>query len=297
MFFWNDTCMLRQSNLDDRQLLLLSSNRIQCCLNSFEIGPELQPKQQHTPFHINLPHEIDAVYPTFDCENRYFFHGIEVIPSKDGASFSVALLLNNGDIFLQDFKRSHSTTSSTEESSDFSNYKYQNDIGKKVYINRDMDSKTLSYLKAVKEYHEKRKDVTQVWRYPKEGRIYCSECKKNKCKYSNDFCKCYSIYNLKQEKELLEHDSSDEDEEVRQRKYFNKPLQDLETAALFEDEKLDFGKIRDNWRSLAEAPDKPGVFSICGNLTAKLFDRWVPPTPECDDSAHNIPSTSSSTSA
>lgn len=296
MFAWKDISQMRRSNLDDRQLILLSSNRKQCCLNSFEIGPELQPKQQHFPFHINLPHDIDAVYPTFDCEDQYFFNGIEVLPGKDESTFSVAVLLNSGDIFLQDFKRPSSVKVKPEESIDLSDYKYQNEVGKKVYINREIDSVTLKLLEEVKSYHEKRRAVTMVSKYPKQGHVKCVRCQKKKCDnvLAKELCQCLSSHLIQKEKEMLEQDSSDDD--ARQSTYLHPPLNDLRSAKLFRDDKLDLDQVRDNWHRVSQAPDCPGVASICGKLTAKLFDRWVSPPPAEDDD-HNIPSTSSSTYA
>lgn len=90
------------------KLLLISSNSCRSSLFTFNSKDCIQPITEHCPFYINTPKETSNMFPFLNNGNS-FITGMQILPGKYHSNkgeeefFSIALLNNYGDIYMQDF--------------------------------------------------------------------------------------------------------------------------------------------------------------------------------------------------
>jgi len=89
-----------ENSYDSRTEILVSSNFHRNCLMSFRTGTDsiesISPTSLHLPLHLSTPKDIDKMF------ENYFVRGLQLIPLENKLGFSIALLTNSGDIFMQD---------------------------------------------------------------------------------------------------------------------------------------------------------------------------------------------------
>lgn len=126
-----------------KKFVLIASNSTKCCLYSFDKQMLIQPNMTHSPFYIDLPKQTGHLnnYLEFD----YFIRGIQLLPNRfleQGTGddfFSVAVLLNNGDILMQDYLMPGESTKLPDDirtdTDDFDEFQYENNYGNNFFVN------------------------------------------------------------------------------------------------------------------------------------------------------------------
>lgn len=143
-------------NSSKQSLLLLASNGIKSCLLSFDCKQSIQPCLQHVPFYVDSFKGINKYY-AIDSERNYvrgiqiLTNGKQCIPYGERYEnfFSVAFLLNNGNLYMQDFwtkksldheNQSQNYSFNSDKQSYLNRFIYENDSGNPIYLNRNFEA-------------------------------------------------------------------------------------------------------------------------------------------------------------
>ncbi|KPM07043.1 hypothetical protein QR98_0055250 [Sarcoptes scabiei] len=283
-------------NSSKQSLLLLASNGIKSCLLSFDCKQSIQPCLQHVPFYVDSFKGINKYY-AIDSERNYvrgiqiLTNGKQCIPYGERYEnfFSVAFLLNNGNLYMQDFwtkksldheNQSQNYSFNSDKQSYLNRFIYENDSGNPIYLNRNFEAIDKKYIKTILEYIDQKKAVTVSTTNDSDINILiCKECSAktekaidNDCSRMNsiNFCLCLrSIENdCVEELSLLNIESeitnvlSTKDSKV------------LDGQVKFrDDDPINFDLIRKNWHGV-ESNSSKSVRELCRPLTQKLFDVW-----------------------
>jgi hypothetical protein len=170
--------------------LLISSNFHRNCLMSFKSSSNIQPTSLHLPLHLSTPKDFNKVF------EDYFFRGLQIIPFGDNLGFSVALLTNSGDIFMQDL---YHDNEGTEENADKC---FSGGIGSS---NLALDDETVKYMTYINNFIDRmhfEKDI-EINESHK-----CLNCTLSiKCEFRDNLCECVNttVFN--------EEDSSEESDD------------------------------------------------------------------------------------
>ena len=139
-------------HLDDQEkLLLIASNSERSCLYTFDTKTCIQPVMEHSPFYINVPKETNYLYPSLTNE-KSFITGTQILPGKyrldrqNDDFLTVALLVNNGDIYMQDFWPSREVSSSRNSCTNLDDFKHEQGLRNFFSVDFDLPAKVTIYL-------------------------------------------------------------------------------------------------------------------------------------------------------
>lgn len=242
-------------------LLLLASNNIQTCLFNFNCKLTVQPIMLNVPFNVESPQSINKYYP-FSSEDT-FNRGMQIL--KNGQNFfTISLLLNNGDIYMQDFLCNQNESINEEKSENFNDFKYENNICNTVYFNNEFDSITKNYMKKIMKY-VKYLNADKI--------LFCDNC----AKIPPDDNHCANF--LDSLKNQLHLESEDQLHNI----ISTNGSQVLKNDLKFHDKDgINFEYIKENWYQMKSDPTVGGIRQYCTKLTKKLFDQWCNNTFEID---------------
>ncbi|KAH9423124.1 uncharacterized protein LOC113793197 [Dermatophagoides pteronyssinus] len=278
------------SNQSNDTLMLMASNHIKTCLLTFN-SDNIQPKMLHVPFYLDNPNSINKLYP-FISEYQSFIRGMEILPessTENSGRLSIAFLMNNGDIFFQDFWPKSSDDIDSDLTEDFM---YENTIDNKTYLNTELDSITKEYMNEVLEYlNDKELKIPKILNNSNLEEN-CQECmSKLPCTVDRgNFCQCLRSEAKPDELELFASTTES----------FNEILStENSTVALDgklcyrDSDQIDFESIKQNWFHLQSDPTKNGLRQFCRPLTQKLFDPWYEGIIDKSSSSTTVSSSSS----
>lgn len=250
------------SDQSNETLLLMASNNIQTRLFNFNCKLTVQPIMLNVPFNVESPQTINKYYP-FSSENT-FNRGMQILPSDGQNFFTISFLLNNGDIYMQDFCYDEIHDSTNQKTAkNFDEFKYENNIGNKVHFSSKFDFITKHYMNKIVNYVEKL-NSNEI--------EFCDNC----VKASPDFNHCaMNESNLTRELQLQSDDQLNKIISTNGCKVLKNDLK-------FRDkDRINFNYIKENWYQTKNDPNI-GIRQYCGKLTQKLFDQW------CNNGAFNI---------
>ncbi|XP_054162301.1 uncharacterized protein LOC128960251 [Oppia nitens] len=164
---------------DHKRELLIASNSYNNLLFSFESVKEMtNPSSLHLPLLVSDPQDIS--FPDF---RKYFLRGVELVDSPDKSGFSVSLLTQFGDIFMQDFDWDFSEP--VVDSNGDSHYRDRSMRSSPGLLSTPFDPQTNDYLEVIKKLlinlkFDKNIDFENFKICPNEGQRVCelfqSEC-------------------------------------------------------------------------------------------------------------------------
>ncbi|KAH9529069.1 uncharacterized protein LOC124492389 [Dermatophagoides farinae] len=259
------------SNQSCDTLMLMASNHIKTCLLTLN-SDNIQPKMLHVPFYLDCPPSINKLFPIIS-ENQNFIRGMQFLPqtlTESSSCFSTAFLMNNGDIFCQDFWPKSSNDIDADLAEDFM---YENNVGNKIYLNSELDTITKDYMNEVLEYLNNKESKVSEIANSRNMKEYCRKCNDKLPCTPNPINFCYCLRSEAKSEELELFTSNTDS--------FNDILS-TENSTVAIDGKLryrdgdqiDFEFIKQNWFHLQNDSTKDGVRQYCRPFTRKLFDPW-----------------------
>lgn len=124
---------------NERDMILLASNDTECSMFSFNSNSTVQPIMKETVQQLDVPSHINTLWPIFSSsENHHFLRGMSILPGALQQEFSIAMLNNDGNIFLQDYF----VKNKIDKKQTFHEFKYENSRRKKDYTSLQFDEIT-----------------------------------------------------------------------------------------------------------------------------------------------------------
>ncbi|KAI2799994.1 hypothetical protein BLOT_012206 [Blomia tropicalis] len=239
-------------NLNGKQKLLLSiSNSQRLCLLTFENGPSFQPIMEHYPFYINLPKNTSKFEPILNADDSYIT-GFQILPGKytidlthDSNFFTTAIMINNGDIYFQDFW----PTENEQEQLDNERSKSENFYGDPNIFASNFDKPTENYVQSIKEY------VTNL-----------------SIENNDQNIQEFNLHEIEDELNLLNEEEDDDQDKIK----LGTGLKINDgTIQWVDNDPIDFDLFRNNWENVPGSSEpNQGLRNIVNKLTASICDEW-----------------------